>query len=304
MELWTIECREYPGERIDVWLARYGSLSRNALQRLIIQDAVTVDGRVARKNHRVSPGETIVVALPDPVAAKALAEDIPLNVVYEDRDLIVIDKPRGLAVHPSPGHESATLVNALLHHCGCELSGIGGVTRPGIVHRLDMDTSGLLVCAKNDLAHVALSEALKAREIARIYECVVRGGFKDEAFTLNYPLGRHPAHRKKQAVLPQGGRDAVTHVRVLERFAGFSYVQCELETGRTHQIRVHLAHVGHPVAGDRLYGDGRDPLALDGQCLHARFLRFAHPRTGEPMAFEAPLPPYFERTLATLRARA
>lgn len=289
------------GHRIDYALAQAGALSRNAIQRLIVQDRVYVDGRVARKNDRLSEGQSVLVYVDEPAAPEAGPEDIPLDVVYEDADLIVVNKPKGLVVHPSPGHETGTLVNALLHHCAGSLSGIGGVTRPGIVHRIDKDTSGLLVCAKNDFAHVALSEDLRAHRIERVYECIVRGSPKSDAFTVSAPLGRHPVHRKKQAVLPNG-REAVTHAQVLARYTGYSHLRCRLETGRTHQIRVHMASVGHPVLGDSLYGGGAGgAFGLEGQCLHARELRLVHPRSGREMAFQSPLPLYFETVLERLR---
>ncbi len=290
------------GHRVDYALAQAGELSRNSMQRLIVGNRVFLDGRQARKNDRVSEGQTALVLLDEPVESRAMPEDIPLDIVYEDTDLVVINKPRGLVVHPSPGHESGTLVNALLNHCAGSLSGIGGVTRPGIVHRLDKDTSGLIVCAKNDFAHTALSAALKVRSVSRCYECVVRGGPKEDVFTVSAPLGRHPLNRKKQAVIADG-REAVTHVQVLARYPGYSHLRCKLETGRTHQIRVHMAHIGHPVAGDPLYGSGKDMLRLDGQCLHARELSFTHPRTGEDLSFETELPEYFADTLDILRNR-
>lgn len=301
MREWTLTVTaQLAGHRVDYALAQAGALSRNAIQRLIVENRVFLDDRQARKNDRVSEGQTALVLLDEPKAAEALPEDIPLDIIYEDADLIVINKPRGLVVHPSPGHEGGTLVNALLHHCAGSLSGIGGVTRPGIVHRLDKDTSGLIVCAKNDFTHVALSAALKARGVSRVYECVVRGTPKQDAFTVSEPLGRHPLNRKKQAVVPNG-REAVTHAEVLASYPGYSHMRCRLETGRTHQIRVHMAHIGHPVAGDPLYGSGKDPFALGGQCLHARELSFIHPRTGEEMRFETDLPKYFVRVLDAIK---
>ncbi|MDR0326451.1 MAG: RluA family pseudouridine synthase [Oscillospiraceae bacterium] len=283
--------------RIDVYLASVGPLSRSAIERLIVQDRVTVDGLTARKKHRVSAGEVIVVDEPEPAPSEALPEDIPLTVVYEDGDLLVIDKPRGLVVHPAPGHESGTLVNALLAYCGDSLSGIGGVKRPGIVHRLDKDTSGLMVIAKCDMAHTALSAALKKREVTRVYEALARGNIRQETFSIRAPLGRHPIDRKKQAVLPDG-REAVTHGRVLVRYNGYTHIECRLETGRTHQIRVHMSHIGHPLAGDTRYGGKPGELGLDAQCLHARELAFIHPRKGRELRFFSKLPDYFLKTLA------
>jgi 23S rRNA pseudouridine1911/1915/1917 synthase len=298
--------------RIDVYLASSGPLSRSAIERLIVQDRVTVNGAVAKKKHRVSPGEVIVVDEPDPVPAEALPEDIPLDVIYEDADLLVICKPRGLVVHPAPGHESGTLVNALLAHCGDSLSGIGGVKRPGIVHRLDKDTSGLMVAAKCDMAHTVLSAAMKKREVTRVYEAIACGNIRMEEFSVNAPTGRHPVDRKRQAVLPNG-REAITHVNVLARYNCplstvhcqlYTHLECRLETGRTHQIRVHMAHIGHPLAGDVRYGGKPGELGLDAQCLHAKELAFCHPRTGERMHFFSPLPEYFSKTLAMLAPQA
>ena len=300
MPIWT-RTPDQPGTRIDVFLAQTGPLSRSAIERLIVENRVTVNGVVARKKHRVAAGEVIAVDEPEPVSAEALPEDIPLAVVYEDGDLLVIDKPRGLVVHPAPGHESGTLVNALLAYCGDSLSGIGGVKRPGIVHRLDKDTSGLMVAAKCDMAHTALSAALKKHEVSRVYEAVVRGNIRQAAFTVNAPLGRHPVDRQRQAVLP-GGREAVTHGRVLALYDGYTHVECRLETGRTHQIRVHLAHIGHPLAGDTRYGGKAGELGLDAQCLHARELAFDHPRTGAGLRFFSRLPEYFMKTLAKAAA--
>ena len=298
MPIWTRTVGD-GGSRIGVYLASAGPLSRSAVERLIVQNRVAVNGVTAQKKHRVSPGEVIVVDEPDPVPAEALPEEIPLAVVYEDDDLLVIDKPRGLVVHPAPGHEGGTLVNALLAHCGQSLSGVGGVKRPGIVHRLDKDTSGLMVAAKCDMAHTALSAALKKREVTRVYEALARGNIRQETFSIGAPLGRHPVDRKKQAVRPDG-REAVTHVRVLARYEGYTRVECQLETGRTHQIRVHLAHIGHPLAGDARYGGKAGELGLETQCLHAKNLSFSHPRTGERMDFFSALPDYFSVALAKI----
>ena len=301
MNQWTLTITApLSGHRIDYALAQAGAFSRNAIQRLIVEDKVFLDGAQAKKNTRVYEGQTAQVLFEDPIAADSLPEDIPLDVQFEDPDIIIINKSRGLVVHPSPGHESGTLVNALLHHCSGELSGIGGVTRPGIVHRLDKDTSGLIVCAKNDFSHVSLSSALKAHSITRIYECIAKGAVKQDKFSISAPIGRHPLNRKKQTVVPNG-REAITHVEVLTRYHGYSHLRCTLGTGRTHQIRVHLAHIGHPIAGDPLYGSGNDPFNLNGQCLHARELILAHPRTGEEMRFTTPLPEYFIKVLNTLR---
>jgi 23S rRNA pseudouridine1911/1915/1917 synthase len=284
------------GSRIDIYLASAGPLSRSAVERLILQNRVTVNGAVAKKKHRVAPGEVIVVDEPDPAPAQALPEDISLDVVYEDDDLLVVNKLRGMVVHPAPGHESGTLVNALLAHCGGSLSGIGGVKRPGIVHRLDKDTSGLMVVAKCDMAHTALSAALKAREITRVYEAVARGNIRKDIFTIDAPIGRHPIDRKKQAIVP-AGRASVTHIQVLARLDGYTHAECRLETGRTHQIRVHMAHIGHPLAGDVRYGGKSGELGLDAQCLHAKELSFKHPRTGIVLKYFVDIPVYFTAAL-------
>ena len=308
MPLWK-RIPEEPGTRIDVYLAQTGPLSRSALERLIVQNRVTVNGVIAKKKHRVSAGEVIVVDEPDPAPADMTPEEMPLDVIYEDDDLLVINKPRGLVVHPSPGHESGTLVNALLAHCGNSLSGIGGVKRPGIVHRLDKDTSGLMVVAKCDMAHTVLSEALKKREVTRVYQAVARGNIRMDTFSVNAPIRRHPVDRKKQAIVPDG-REAITHCKVLARYncqlssvnchLSYTHVECRLETGRTHQIRVHLAHIGHPVAGDTRYGGKAGELGLESQCLHATELAFHHPRTGELRKFYAEIPNYFTFALAKI----
>lgn len=297
---------EAAGARLDAYLARAFALSRAAAERLLSQGAVVVTGGKAEKNYRLRGGERLVLTLPDPVPAVAAPEDIPLDVVYEDADIIVVNKPAGLVVHPAAGHAGGTLVNALLAHCAGSLSGIGGVMRPGIVHRIDKDTGGLLVAAKNDAAHAALAADLKKHAVARVYEAIAVGNFKEDAGVVNAPIGRHPTERKRMAVVPNG-REAVTHFEVIERFRGFSHVRCRLETGRTHQIRVHLAHIGHPLLGDPVYGGTRSRFAeehkklLHGQCLFAAELSLTHPRTGESMTFHAPLPDYFEKILCILR---
>lgn len=290
---------EFDGTRLDVYLSLVGSHSRSTAARLITDNNVRAGGAVARKNHRVTRGEEILLTEPEPVPPEALPEDIPLDIVFEDRDIIVINKPSGICVHPSPGHETGTLVNALLAHCEGELSGIGGVRRPGIVHRLDKDTSGLMVAAKNDMAHTTLAEALKKRDISRIYEALARGNLKEDQFTVNAPIGRHKLDRKRQAIVPDG-REAVTHFEVIGRYTGYCHLRCELETGRTHQIRVHLSSIGHPVAGDIVYGGKKSELGLDNQCLHAKRLSFTHPRTGEGLSFETELPESFNNALTIL----
>ena len=243
------------------------------------------------------------VTLPDPDPVDVAPQDIPLDVVYEDSDVIVVNKPKGLVVHPAPGHPDGTLVNALLHHCGDSLSGIGGELRPGIVHRIDRDTSGLLIAAKNDFAHQKLSAQLQDHTLARIYRCIVIGNLREDSGTVDAPIGRHPADRKKMAVVA-GGRSAVTHWSVLARYRGFTHVECRLETGRTHQIRVHLASIGHPLLGDTVYGSRKPWPGLAGQCLHARRLKFIHPSTGRPVELECPLPDWFQAVLRKLEAQS
>ena len=289
------------GERADALLARLiPDLTRSAAQKLLERGAVTSEGRTVRKNDRPAPGQALEAVLPDPEPAGVLPQDIPLDVVYEDGDLIVINKPVGLVVHPAPGHPDGTLVNALLYHCGTSLSGIGGQLRPGIVHRIDRDTSGLIVAAKNDRAHLALAAQLQDHSLARTYEAVAVGGFKADSGTVDAPIGRHPADRKKMAVDRRNGREAVTHWSVLARWPGYTHLECRLETGRTHQIRVHLASIGHPLLGDTVYGAKKPVPGLAGQCLHARRLRFVHPSTGRIIEVECPLPSWFQAVLEKL----
>ena len=302
MEQRTIQTQE-SAERIDALLARsLPELTRSAAQRLLAQGAVTKDGAPMKKNYKTAPGDTFVVTLPDAAPSELVAQDLPLDVVYEDDDLIVVNKPRGMVVHPAPGHEDGTLVNALLAHCGDSLSGVGGERRPGIVHRIDKDTSGLLVAAKNDFAHLALSAQLADHTMARTYEAVVCGNLREDSGTVDAPIGRHPTDRKRMAVTQKNARRAVTHWSVIARYNGYTHIRCELETGRTHQIRVHMAYIGHPVAGDPVYGPKKVITQLHGQCLHAGLIGFIHPRTGEYMEFEAPLPPYFTDFVKTLHA--
>lgn len=289
------------GERIDTLLARsLEGFSRSALQRMSEEGRVTLNGVAVRKNYRVSAGDEFEVSLPEPELTEIKAQDIPLDIAYEDEYLIVVNKPRGMVVHPAPGHADGTLVNALVYHCGDSLSGIGGEKRPGIVHRIDKDTSGLLIVAKNDYAHQFLSAQLSDHSLSRVYEAVVRGGFREDEGTVNAPIGRHPIDRKRMAVTDKNSRAAVTHWSVIARYRGYTHVKCVLETGRTHQIRVHMAHIGHPLLGDGLYGAPCPDKGLEGQCLHARFLRFIHPGTKEPMVIEAPLPQYFTTVLSKL----
>ncbi len=296
----TIIVRE-SGERIDALLARsVGDLSRSAAQRLLERGMATVNGVPARKNRICAAGDVIELSLPEPGAAAPLAQDIELDVRYEDSDLIVVNKPRGMVVHPAPGHEDGTLVNALLHHCGGSLSGVGGLLRPGIVHRIDKDTSGLIIAAKNDFAHLRLSKQLSDRSLSRQYEAVVRGGLREDSGAVNRPIGRCPTDRRRMAVTEKNSRPAVTRWRVIARYRGYTHIACCLETGRTHQIRVHMASIGHPLLGDYTYGAPSPDKGLEGQCLHARRLKFIHPRTGEQMELEAPLPQYFTDVLSRL----
>ena len=290
-----------PGQRADQFLAAaLPQLTRSAAQRLLEEGAVTLDGRPVKKNYKTAPGDELVVILPDPAPVDILPQDIPLDVVYEDDDVIAVNKPVGLVVHPAAGHPDGTLVNALLYHCGNSLSGINGALRPGIVHRIDRDTSGLIIAAKNDSAHLALAAQLQDHSLYREYEAVCVGNLKQDQGTVNAPIARHPTDRKKMAVNFLQGREAVTHWTVLERFPGYTHIQCRLETGRTHQIRVHMAHTGHPLLGDVVYGSKKPWPGLAGQCLHARRLSFVHPRTGERLTLECPLPPWFQEVLTKL----
>lgn len=289
------------GERLDALLARnVPELSRSAAQRLIEEDAVRVHGRALRKNYKCSAGDEISLVLPECSYAPLIAQPIALDVLFEDEDLIVVNKPRGMVVHPAPGHPDGTLVNALLYHCGDTLSGVGGERRPGIVHRIDKDTSGLLIVAKNDFAHQALSAQLADRSLSRQYVAVVRGRLREDSGTIDRPIGRHPVDRKRMAVTEKNSRPAVTDWSVLARYNAYTLVECRLRTGRTHQIRVHMASIGHPLLGDYTYGAPSPEKGLEGQCLHARRLKFIHPRTGERMELEAPLPQYFQEVLARL----
>ncbi len=291
----------YAGVRLDKAIAELiPGLSRTLAQKLIGESGVILNGSTVLKSEKVKPQDEITVFVPDPAAAEAVPQDIPLDIVYEDDCLLVVNKPKGMVVHPAPGNPSGTLVNALLYHCGNSLSGIGGVIRPGIVHRIDKDTSGLLVVAKNDFAHAGLSAQIKAHSFTREYRAVTVGHFRQDAGTVELPLGRSRTDRKKQAVNGINAREAVTHYEVLRSYAGYDYCRFMLETGRTHQIRVHAAAMGHPVAGDTVYGGAKNALGLQGQCLHAKKLGFTHPVSGAYMEFDSALPEYFERFLSKL----
>ena len=290
------------GERADQFLARMlPELTRSAAQRLLEDGAVTLNGLPVKKNYTTGLGDELVLALPDPAPIDVVPQDIPLDVIYEDDDVIAVNKPVGLVVHPAAGHPDGTLVNALLYHCGNSLSGINGELRPGIVHRIDRDTSGLIIAAKNDFAHLSLAQQLQDHSLYREYEAVCVGNLKDECGTVDAPVFRHPTDRKKMAVNKLQGRRAVTHYTVLEHLNGYTHIQCRLETGRTHQIRVHMAWIGHPLLGDVVYGAKKPWPGLAGQCLHARRLSFVHPRTGERVTLECPLPDWFEAVLTKLR---
>lgn len=292
---------EDAGKRIDSWLSEHiDGLTRSAVQNLLSEQAVNADGKSVKKNYKLAGGEVLTVIMPELREVDLAAEDIPLDIVYEDEDIVVVNKPRGMVVHPAVGNWSGTLVNALMFHCGESLSGINGEHRPGIVHRIDKDTSGLLVVAKNDRAHQSLAEQIQVHSAGRRYFAVVYGCPREETGTIQAPIARHPVDRKKMAVLA-GGREAITHYQVLEHYQGYTLMKFRLETGRTHQIRVHMAHIGHPIIGDPLYGPAKDKWKLQGQCLHAGELELTHPVTGERMLFEAPLPEYFEKVLQKLR---
>ena len=294
---------ESAGARLDAFLAaRLPDLTRSAAARLIEGGLVTVDGKPAGKSARLTGGETVSVTLPQAEEPEARPQDIPLEVDYEDADVIVVNKPVGMVVHPAPGHPDGTLVNALLHHCAGSLSGIGGQLRPGIVHRIDRDTSGLIIAAKNDAAHACLAAQLSGHTLARTYECLAVGNFKEDSGTVDAPIGRHRTDRKKMAVVPDGRR-AVTHWEVIARYQGVTHLRCRLETGRTHQIRVHLAYIGHPILGDTVYGAKKPVPGLTGQCLHATGLQFLHPSTGEKITLTCPLPEEFTKMLKKLQSQ-
>ena len=302
------------GKRIDAYIAENSSLTRSAVSRLLESGDIRIvgaEGKKNAKNYKLRGGEQISVKIPEPELSCAVAEEIPLDIVFEDEDIIVVNKPEGMVVHPAPGNPTGTLVNALLYHCKDGLSGIGGVIRPGIVHRIDKDTGGLLVVAKNDASHLYLSEEIKYHRVQRIYHAIVKGNFSEDEGTVNAPIGRHPVDRKKMAVIKSDeykSREAITHWRVVERFGQFTHVECRLETGRTHQIRVHMASIGHPLVGDTVYGGGATPFEhrhkayILGQCLFASQLILTHPKDKREMSFSAPLPANFEKLLSILRA--
>lgn len=292
---------EEAGLRLDLFLSRsVEGLSRSAADKWIARGLAVKDGRPLAKSYRCERGDVIEIGIPDPVPPKVSAQKIPLDIVYEDDDLLVVNKPQGMVVHPAAGHADGTLVNALLAHCGDSLSGINGVLRPGILHRIDKDTSGLLIVAKNDFAHRRLAAQIKDHSFTRVYEAVVHGTLRQDEGTVDAPIGRHPVNRKKMAVTDRNSKNAVTHYRVLERYRGFTHVRVRLETGRTHQIRVHMAYLGHPVAGDPLYGPKKRAPGLAGQCLHARVVGFRHPRDGRYLEFTSDLPAYFTDFLKRL----
>lgn len=301
-ELLLAVAPEQAGARLDSFIAENSALTRSAAQRLIDGGSVLVDGKIKKAKYAVRAGETITVDLPEPEPSELIAEDIPLDIVYQDADICVVNKPAGMVVHPAPGNPSGTLVNALMFQLG-DLSGVGGEIRPGIVHRIDKDTSGLLVVAKNDAAHAFLADQLKTHSVARTYIALCEGNIREDEGTVNAPIARHRTDRKKMAVVP-GGREAITHFKVLERFGELTLLEVELETGRTHQIRVHMASINHPLVGDPVYGHAKNSLGFTGQALHAARLRLTHPRTGEKMEFTAPLPANFEAALAKLRKNA
>lgn len=289
--------------RLDVYVAEKYGISRSYAQQCIENGSVTVNGKHESKKYQVAELDEVECDIPSPEEIKALPQDIPLDIIYEDSCLLVVNKPKGMVVHPAAGNPDNTLVNALLYRCGDSLSGINGAIRPGIVHRIDKDTAGLLIVAKNDEAHKKLAEQISVHSFTRRYEAIVVGNLKSDSGTIDLPIGRHKTDRKKMAVTAEHSRNAITHYRVIERFKGFTYVELTLETGRTHQIRVHMSHIGHPVAGDSVYGDRTNVLKQDGQCLFAKYIKFVHPVTGEELEFEAELPEFFKKALETCREK-
>ncbi len=292
---------DIPGERLDAFLARCAeNLTRSAAQKLIEEGQVTRNGKPGKKNDKLNMGDAVEYTIPEPKEVDIRPTEMALEIVYEDEDVLVINKPKGLVVHPAAGHQDDTLVNGLLYAMGDSLSGINGELRPGIVHRIDKDTSGLLAVAKNDLAHTMLASQLKDHSMHRVYDAIVCGSFREDSGTVDAPIGRHPSDRKKMCVIQRNSKEAVTHWEVVRRYRGYTHIRCKLETGRTHQIRVHMAHIGHPILGDTVYGHRRAELGLDSQCLHAGTLCFSHPRDGRPVMVFAPLPDYFTKVIEKL----
>lgn len=292
---------EHAKERADKYLSeQFPEYSRSYLQSIMKDGLVTINGAPIKANYKLSGNEVLTIKFPEMTELTIEPEDMDIEILYEDKDVILVNKPKGVVVHPAAGHYSHTLVNFLLYHCRDELSGINGVLRPGIVHRIDMDTTGVLIACKNDISHRFLAEQLKEHSITRKYRAIVHGVLADVEGTINAPIGRHPTDRKKMSIHCKNGKEAITHYRVLKRFSNFSYIECQLETGRTHQIRVHMASIGHPLLGDNVYGPAKSKFKLEGQCLHAMVLGFIHPTTQEYMEFEAPLPEYFEKLLNIL----
>lgn len=292
---------EYNGQRIDKFLSEtLPEYSRSFIQKVVKDGGVLVDEKCVKSNYKLSTGQILKLNVPELVEPDIVPEDIPLDILYEDEDIIVVNKPKGMVVHPAAGHYTGTLVNALMYHCRDNLSGINGVTRPGIVHRIDMNTTGVLVACKNDAAHIFLSEQLAVHSITRKYNAIVHNSFKENSGTVDAPIGRHHIDRKKMAIDYKNGRNAVTHYSVISNYGKYAHIECQLETGRTHQIRVHMSSIGHPLLGDDVYGSGKSPYRLEGQTLHARVLGFVHPSTGKYMEFEAPLPDYFKEIIVDL----
>ena len=302
MENYLFEIQENQQMRLDKYLAeQFPEQTRSYLQKLIKEGQVLVNGKTVKSGYQLSKGDEVSVTIPEPKELDVEPQKMELDIVYEDEDVILINKPKGMVVHPAPGHTTDTLVNGLLYHCKDNLSGINGVARPGIVHRIDRDTTGILIVCKNDMSHNSIAAQLKEHSINRRYRALVHGNLKEDTGTVEGPIGRHPVDRKKMAINERNGKPAVTHYTVLERFGNYTLIECKLETGRTHQIRVHMTSIGHPLVGDEVYGPAKSPFKLQGQCLHAMVLGFVHPRTGEYMEFSADLPEYFEDLLKKLR---
>lgn len=289
------------GERVDKYLSELlENQTRSYIQKLIKEDKVLANDKIVKANYKITIGDVIEITIPDAVILDIKPQNIPLDILFEDEDILIVNKPKNMVVHPSAGHYDSTLVNALMYHCKDQLSGINGILRPGIVHRIDMDTTGVLVVCKNDTAHLSLTEQLKVHSITRKYRAIVHGNVKEDDGVIHAPIGRHPTDRKRMAINPKNGKDAITHYKVLERFGNYTYIECQLETGRTHQIRVHMASIHHPILGDSIYGPAKAGFRLQGQTLHAMVLGFLHPRTNQYVEFEAPLPAYFEDLLKQL----